>query len=167
MLNRDRFVANIFCRSCWICKNIFCLFLVCLQRRWPQKLLQRTESPPPGRSRCCNGDGNVVLRDINRRNGQARADVCKNVYIVQKSCVPWRQTCCSCASVLTFSCAVLWLSRSCFSIIAAELMWDFLWKEIWMSWVPVFIVLHHLLPSGFAAANYMWIFIHFHVFNWL
>lgn len=106
--------ANIF--YCWRCsyKNIFCPFHVCLQRRWPQRLPQRTEGPPLDMSSLwnqfclmwsrCNGDGNVLLRDINRLNGRPRADVCINVCIVQKSCVPLRQTCrapflCQCSHV--------------------------------------------------------------------
>lgn len=149
------FVANIFCCSYWICKNIFCLFLVCLQRRWPQKRLQRTEGPPLGSSSGWNGDGNVVLRDINRLNGQARADVCKNVYIVQKSCVPFSQPV---VLVRVFS---RFLVPSC----------DFhvpVFRSSWQSWCETFferkfecreyqclLFLRHLLPSGFAAANYI------------
>lgn len=120
ILNGDKCVGHIFCCSCCIYKTIFCPFLVCLQRRWRQRLPQRTEDPPLDRSSlwnqfylmwsCCNGDGNVMLCEINRLNGQARADVCINLYIVQKSCVALH----SCASILSFPCAVLWPSRYCF-----------------------------------------------------
>lgn len=86
MLNRDKFVGNILC-----CSH-FGPFLVRLQRRWLQRLPQRTDGPPLDRSGLCkqlclmpsrsNGVGSLILPDVTRLNGRTRADVCISLYIV-------------------------------------------------------------------------------------